>query len=137
VSETYQTLPKTVEDREFSKFELDDDGKVRVRTVTEGTLTGEISPSGLKNGGRITEVTLIANQWTALPPTPLTNRNALGIQNQSGVDIKVNYPPLPDAYIGWIIPPADSKLYDVTDNIVIYGRPSGNDDVIVIAEEIS
>lgn len=50
-----------------------------------------IYPSGLRNGGLITLVPLTTGIWSPLPPTPLAMRNAISIQNFSGVDIALNY----------------------------------------------
>jgi len=129
-------LPITIEDREFGKFELDENGKIRVRTTTEGTLTGEISPSGLKNGGRVTVVELNDYEWTALPPTALTDRNAIGIQNSSAQNIKVNFDPSVVGFVGMTIASESERTYDITDAIVIYGRCQ-SDTVEINVEEIS
>lgn len=136
MAETYTTLPSGIQDREHAKFELDGDGHVRVRTTTTGTLTGEISPSGLKNGGRFTEVTIDDTTWTALPPTALTNRNAIGIQNRSGQAIKVGYDPLAAGYVGMEISDGEERQYDITDAIVIYAKSSTSSCSINV-EEIS
>ena len=115
-------LPRSLDDREYGKFELDNEGKVRVRTSTTGTLTGEISPSGLKNAGRVTVVTLNDTTWTALPPTALTDRNAIGIQNSSAQEIKVNFDPSVIGFVGMTIASESERTYDITDAIVIYGK---------------
>jgi len=57
------------------------------RRVT-GDISGSFSPSGLTIGGKITEVVLNSTAWVALPLTALTSRNALNIQNNSGIEIK-------------------------------------------------
>lgn len=119
---TYTIMPKSVEDREFGKFELDDDGKIRVRTSTEGTLTGEISPSGLKNAGRVTVVPINDQNWTALAPTPLANRNAIGIQNSSAQDIKVNFDNTVVGFVGMTVASESERTYDITDAIIIYAK---------------
>jgi hypothetical protein len=133
---TYTVLPKTVEDREFGKFELDGEGKVRVRTTTEGTLTGEIRPSGLTNGGKVTEVTINSATWTALPPTALTDRNALGIQNVSAQDIKINFDNGVSGFVGMVIGPGSERTYDITDQIVVYAKSSSGT-ITINVEEIS
>lgn len=134
---TYPTnLPMSLDDREYGKFELDSDGKIRVRTTTEGTLTGEISPSGLKNAGRVTEVTINSASWTALPPTALTDRNAIGIQNVSPQAIKVNFDPLVAGFVGMLIGAGSERTYDITDAIIIYAKCTTGS-VTINVEEIS
>ena len=131
-------LPKSLDDREYGKFELDDDGKVRVRTVTTGSLTGEIRPSGLNNLGRVTEVVLNDTTWTALPAAALTDRNAIGVQNLSGKEIKVNFSDLVSGYVGMVIADGSERTYDITDSIVLYGKVStGLGNAVVNVEEIS
>lgn len=129
-------LSPDIGDREYDKFGLNGSGLTAVRTVTEGTLTGSIRPSGLNVGGRVTEVTLNAVTWTALPATPLTARNALGIQNISGLEIKVNYSSGISGYVGMVIADGSERTYDITDAILIYGKcQSGT--AIVNVEEIA
>ena len=86
------SLPKSIQDREYDKFDLNDAGEVVVRTTLSGEVSGEFSPTGLKNGGRITEVILSDSEWTALPPSgALANRNAINLQNyDTGTQIKIN-----------------------------------------------
>lgn len=133
---TYTDLPKTVEDREFGKFELNDDGKVTVRTTTSGTLTGEIRPTGLNNGGRVTVVEIVSFEWRAIPAVPLADRNAIGIQNASAQDIKVNFDPSVVAFEGMTIGPESERTYDITDQIIVYARCSTGT-VNINVEEIS
>lgn len=133
---SWSELPKDVQTREWGKFELDEDGEVRVRTSTKGTLTGEISPSGLKNAGRVTEVTINSSSWTALPPTSLTARNAIGIQNVSAQDIKVNFDTGVSGFVGMLIAAGSERTYDITDAITIYGKCTTGS-VVINVEEIS
>ena len=129
-------LPISLDDREYGKFELDNEGRVRVRTVTEGTLTGEIRPSGLTNGGKVTEVLITSSSWTPLPVTPLTDRNALGIQNSSAQDIKVNFDNSVPGFVGMLISAGSERTYDITDQIVVYAKCSSGS-VTINVEEIS
>ncbi len=126
------TLPAALQDREVQKFtELN--GEVAVRT----TATGNFVFSGLSIGGRITEVTIDDVSWTALPPTPLTNRNAMSIQNVSGFEIKVNYVDNV-GYIGMVIPNNNERYYDIKDSIIMYARAqSGSGSVIINVEELA
>ena len=97
-------------------------------------LTGSISSSGLRNAGLITEVTLNSTTWTALPPTALTNRNALSMQNRSGIEIKLQYDPTTVGYVGMVVPDGYERQYDITENIVIYAKASSGNPVITIEE---
>jgi hypothetical protein len=122
-------LPAHINDREQAKF-VELDGEVAVRT----TASGEFSTSGLKTGGKITEVTVNDSTWTALPPTPLTGRNALAIQNQSGIEIKVNYLNTEPGYVGMVVADGIERFYDIKDTILIYGKSSGGDAILNIEE---
>lgn len=96
--------------------------------------TGSLSPTGLKNGGLITEVTLSAASWTPLPATPLANRNAIAIQNISAVEIKLQYDATIIGYVGVVVPSGGERQYDITDAIVIYAKASAGAPIIVIEE---
>jgi len=130
------TLPANLNDRELDKFE-DVSGETVVKTrVVSGAITGEFSPSGLINGGLITEVTLNSSTWTALPATPLSDRNALAIQNYSGQDIKINYDNSAVGYVGVLIKNESERNYDVKDTIIIYAKSSTSSCTVTV-EEIS
>lgn len=95
------------------------------------------SPSGLRNGGLITEVTINDSSWTALPAVALSGRNAISIQNRSGFEVKLNYTSSA-GYVGMVVPDQYERHYDITDAISIYARAiSGAGSVVVIIEEIS
>jgi hypothetical protein len=99
-------------------------------------VSGTFSPSGLKNGGRMTLVTLNTATWTALPALPLSDRNGLSVQNQSGVDIKLNYDNTEPGYVGSRLAPDGERFYDIKDTIIVYGKASAGTPTILI-EEIS
>lgn len=105
----------------------------------DSTISGEVTISGLNIGGRVSEVAINDTTWTAVPASPLSDRNALSIQNYSGVEIKINYDltgPLPAGYTGTPIANNAERFYDVTDNVIIYAKSvSGN--VTITAEELS
>ena len=84
------------------------------------------SPGGLRNAGRVTEVTINNNTWTALPATPIALRNAISIQNISGQEIKVNYDPTVSGYVGIVIATGNERFYDITDAIPIYAKSSAS-----------
>lgn len=130
-------LPKALQDREYEKFDLNNDGDVVVRTTLSGEVSGTFSPSGLKIAGRVTEVVLSDSAWTALPPGgALANRNAINIQNyDTGTQIKLNFVNNV-GYTGIVINENSERNYDITDSIQLYARALVGSPVITI-EEIS
>ena len=129
-------LPKALQDREYEKFDLNEAGEVVVRTTLSGEVSGEFTPSGLRIAGRVTEVVLSDTAWTALPPVPLNNRNALNIQNYSGTQIKINYDPTITGYVGVIVDDQSMRNMDVKNTILVYAKAEiGNP--VVIVEELS
>lgn len=128
-------LPTALQDREFQKFEEIAPGQTAVR-VSGANFSGNVSISGLKEGGRITEVTLNPTTWSALPVTALNNRNALNIQNVSAEEIKINYDPATVGYRGVVIGSGSERSYDIQDDIVIYGK-SISSIVTINVEEIA
>lgn len=106
--------------------------------IQPNTLTGTFKPSGLTVAGRVSEVTINDTTWTALPATPLENRNAIGIQNTAGVEIKLNYDPLTVGYVGVKMGIEGERYYDITDSIPIYARAkAGAGSVTIIIEELA
>ena len=108
--------------------------------TVSGTIDAE--PSGLRNGGKVTIVPIVEGSWTALPATPLTDRNAICIINDSTFEAKVNYDytaALPAGYEGVSIRAnGGERQYDIKEYIPIYAKAapgSGGFDLIV--EEIS
>lgn len=100
-------------------------------------VTGSFTPSGLRNGGLITEVTLNSLTWTPLPATPLADRNALAIQNNSQIDIKVNYRSDVAGYVGARVKAnGGERFYDVKDDIILYAKSDGGTPTVTV-EEIS
>lgn len=98
--------------------------------------TGTVSTSGLSIAGRISIVPINSVTWTALPAAPLANRNAILVQNQTGVQAKLNYDPSVVGFVGiWIN--ANGEAYrEIRDNIVLYAKcASGTIDLVV--EELS
>ena len=95
-----------------------------------------IYPAGLRNGGRITEVYVNANTWTALPASPLANRNAITIQNNSGQPIKINYSATAPGFVGITIQDFSERNYNITDAIQIYAKAQSGT-ALIIVEELS
>lgn len=96
-------------------------------------VTGEIRPSGLQTGGKITEVTIDNISWTALPTTALSARNAICIQNRSGQEIKINYVNTV-GYVGMVIDNKGERFYDISDSIIIYARSLSSSAVVTVEE---
>jgi hypothetical protein len=130
------TLPVNLNDREQQKFE-EVAGQVTVRTkVVSGTITAAYAPSGLRNSGRLSFVTLNSTSWTALPATPLPDRNGISIQNQSNVEIRIQYENTDPLYRGVKLSPDAERFYDIKDTIIVYAKAaSGTPEILV--EEIS
>jgi len=83
----------------------------------------EFVPSGLKNAGRHTSVDINASSWTALPLVALTDRNAIAIQNNSAVEVKINYDNSIATYSGMTIRKnGGERQYDIKDTIIIYAK---------------
>jgi hypothetical protein len=99
-------------------------------------VTGTFTPSGLKNGGRVSQVTLSSTNWLPLPSSALANRNAINIQNYSGSDIFLNFDNAVAGFNGVLIRDQSERNYDITDNIIIYAKSQVNGAIIVI-EEVS
>lgn len=98
------------------------------------TVSGQVTLKGLNIAGWMTPVTLNSTTWTALPATPLANRNAIRIQNQSAIEIKTNYNPMQAGYVGIIIAANGSDAYDITENIIIYAKSSSGTPTIMVEE---
>lgn len=96
-----------------------------------------VTPTGLNVGGRISLVTLSAVAWTALPAAALAGRNAMGVQNTSAIEIKLNYDytgPLPAGYEGVTVGAGEERLYDITDNVTLYAKAQAGAPVIQVEE---
>jgi hypothetical protein len=103
---------------------------------TAQEITGEVSTSGLKNGGRISEVTIDSSAWFPLPAIPLANRNSIGIQNPSDTPIKINYDNTQIGFVGVLIPAGGERFMDIKDAIPIYAKAQSGS-VVLNVEEIS
>lgn len=129
-------LPNQIVDREYQKFVDVAPGETAVRVSGEN-FSGNFSVSGLKTGGLHTVVTLNSTTWTALPATPLADRNAISIQNESATAVKLNFNGAAAGFIGTtIFPNGGERQYDIKDDILVYGKcQSGS--VQVTVEEIA
>jgi hypothetical protein len=94
-----------------------------VDALAQGTtLTGTLIPSGLTTQGLLTKVTINNTTWTALPPTALTGRNALSIQNISASSMVLDYVTTNAAVEGVVVGVSAERFYSITDQIIIYGK---------------
>lgn len=100
------------------------------------SFTGTFSPSGLQNGGLVTIVTVNNLTWTAVPATPLSNRNAISVVNRSGQEVKINYSSGIAGYVGVPVDNNSERFYDIKDSIILYVK-SAVSSCDVIVEEIS
>jgi hypothetical protein len=92
------------------------------------------SPGGLTTGGKITEVTLNSSSWVALPPTALTDRNGMGLQNPNATAIKLNFDNTEPGYVGWRIAPNGETFLDVKDSIIVYAKAEVGNPTLVVME---
>ena len=103
------------------------------------SVTGEITPSGLRRAGKHSFITINSTSWTKLPAVPLVDRNGMSVQNESGIDIRIRYlEGIGDlTWKGSKIPGnGGDRFYNIKDTIEIYAMSaSGTPEIIV--EEIS
>lgn len=90
------------------------------------------------SSGVTTEVTTVNDTtWIALPPTAATGRTGFTIQNQSGVQIKLNFA-TPAGYVGVIVENGGERFYDLNDSGVINAKAAPGSGTIsgIIIEEL-
>jgi len=104
--------------------------------ASAGQRVTAVGISGLSKEGKITVVTINDTTWTALPVTPLDDRNALSIQNPTEENMKINYADDIVGYVGIEIKAGFERYYDIKDSIGIYGK-SESGDIDVIIEELA
>jgi len=129
------SINMNIKDLEYDKFDLDENGKVIVRT----SATGDFSTSGLKTGIRTTTM-LVGTTAVKLPAIALAGRNSMTIHNKSESQI---------LYIGGSNVTADSVIgttggaeigpgsfwnTDIKGSIEIYGRVDSGSILIKITE---
>lgn len=131
------TLSNIIRDMEKDKFTTDTAGARAVNTVVGG---GSLAPVGLSTGGRVTSLTLTDGTWVKLPTTALTNRNAVGFQNDTASYIYVNFDldgdPNTQGYTtGWKIPSGGEFFVDLTGAVDVWVLPeSGTTPTITVLE---
>ena len=119
-------LPDVINDREYQKFLNTPADKVSIR-VSDDNET-------LNNGGIVNEVTVNAVTWTALT-TSFASRKTVAIQNQSDIEIKINYSASVSGYVGMRILKNGERVYNLSPGIVLYGK-SVSDTALVAVEEV-
>jgi len=103
-------------------------------TTITGEVTGSFRPAGLTIGGRLSFVTLSDSSWTALPVAALANRNAISIQNTSGVEIKLDYVNTEPTFKGLTVGSGNERFYSISDSIIIYAKAASGTPEILIEE---
>lgn len=122
-------LSPNINTREFDKFGLNENNETYVRTSGEGTF----QQSGLKLGGKITELDIDNTTWTPFTVTPLTKRNQINIQNESGQLVKLRYD-VDVGFVGVYIKSGMERQYTVQGTIVMYFKSEESACKIVIEE---
>jgi len=116
----------SIKDLEVNKFLGDDNDDVAVRTVvSSGNL--EFTFSGLSEAIKITTLD-VTDTATALPATPLNNRNSISIRNLDNTetlyigDINLTADAVNGTTSGWEVPPQESLNFDIANDVTVYGR---------------
>jgi len=122
-------LCKTIEDREYDKFTVNGADETCVRVC------GELSVDSVSNtAGKITVFTIDSSTWSALPATALTGRKAVAIQNQSAIEIKIQYDNGVGGYVGMSVPAGGERFYNITENIIIYAKAASGTPSLAVEE---
>lgn len=129
-------LPTSHEERDYKNF-TEVDGQPH-RRVTGAGFTGSFTQSGLTTAGRHSEVTIDDVSWTALPAVPFPDRNAIGIQNYTGFEIKLNFDNTVVGYVGMRVPDSNEKYYGIKDTILVYAKAeAGSGPITIDIEELA
>lgn len=111
-------------------------GNTGTVTVT-GTVSGTFQQVGLSIAGRVSVVTINNTTWTALPSSPLANRNAINVQNMSTQTAKLNYDSGTVGYVGMtIFANGGERQYAITPAIIVYAK-SETSSIDLNIEELS
>lgn len=128
-------LPKSIEDREYQKFE-EVGGQPHVR-VTGSGFSGTFTDTGLSIAGLLTVVTVNQLGWTKVPLSAQPDRNTLSICNLSGELVYYNFTNADvdvAPYIGWPIFDQGIENIKITDSIDIYVKSSASSVKILVRE---
>ena len=111
--------------------------------VLGGTVTGELSPTGLKNGGRMTTME-VTDTATMLPPVALTGRNSMKVTNLSttetmyvGFDALVTADRAIGNTAGDELGPNEAINFDVTDEVPIYAIAESGKTILIKIMELA
>jgi hypothetical protein len=134
----YSVLPNHINEREYEKFGLDDEGHVYVRT----SVFGEIRPAGLNIAGKNTGL-LVGVTAIKIPSTPLANRNAISLYNTHatatvyvGFDNTVTASLTTGTTTGWPLFAQNFYNVDIADTVELWVI-SDTADTLVIAQEFA
>lgn len=116
-------LPDALQDREYQKFDATGlpSGQTAVR-VTGANFSGSVTVKGLSIEGRHSVVSINSTTWTEIPPSALTARNTIAIQNNTGQDIKINFDDSVAGFVGILIRDGSERAYDIQGTIPIYAK---------------
>ena len=121
---------------ESNKFVNDSSGDVAVNTVIGG---GELRLVGMNTAILITNAS-VSDTATALPSSPLTNRNSLIVYNKDPVE-KIYLGPsnvaASGSLEGWIVDPESYFSVDITDDVVLYAIADAGKTVAVKIMEMA
>jgi hypothetical protein len=85
----------------------------------------------------MTIVSIDSTTWTALPATKLTGRFTLLVQNQSGVEIKLNPDNTTVGYVGYRMADGNDKYYyNILESFTMYAKASAGT-VNILVEELA
>jgi hypothetical protein len=113
-----------IDSKQYNSYYKDAEGKWNQRV---GATT-----NGLSTDGKVSVITLNSTTWTALPTVSLSNRNAIAIQNDSSIEIKINYDSNVTGYVGMTVKAGAERFYNITDSITLYAKSaSGTPDLNV------
>lgn len=111
--------------------------------VVAGAVTGEITVSGLRVGGKNTTMN-VGDTATALPATAFTGRNSMTIRNLSAVDtLYIGFDNLvtADRVIGTTsgmeVGPDEGLNFDLTDEVVVWGIAETGKTIMVKVTELA
>ena len=133
-------LPHDRGDREYQKFVDTIDGPA-VRTVTDlSGMSIDAVPAGLHVAIKITTM-LVGDTQSALPATPLSQRNAMVVTNLDLTEILYVGPTgvTADAVVGTTsgheVNPGEGFQLDIQDDIILYGiAPTGKTIKVKVTE---
>jgi len=132
------TMRTHLNDREHDKFREDPVNIGLSRVAVVGDFSGTFTDTGLSIGGLLTVIALNPTTWTALPATPLANRNTLCLQNRSGEGMYINFitSDTGAAYKGWFVPNNGVQNLKITQDIILYGK-SETSNVSILVKELA